>query len=155
MQAELGSRIGNALYEDALRKIIGNWASAKPTDELEAYELVQLAAKQNGKWNKEANARALELVDLALTRAPRSSAALLWKARVYHLQVDQGFAPEGEAPGPTAGRSARTRAARRSPPRSGPGRRAAAAPLLQGSFGDEGGAVLLLKGARRSAGRGT
>ena len=96
-QDELGSRVGHAIYEDGLRKIIGNRASGRSLDDLAAYELVQLASEQMGRATREANAEGLALVDLALARDPRSSAALLWRARGYREQVDQGYAPADEA----------------------------------------------------------
>jgi hypothetical protein len=85
---ELGARIGNAVYADAVFPAILDRASGRPLDDLEAHELAVLAREQLGKLTKEANARGLELIDLAQARDPRSSAALYFRCRLCREQVD-------------------------------------------------------------------
>ena len=94
---ELGARIGNALNSSAIRPAIRDRATRRPVDELEAYELALLAGDQLDHYSKEANARGLELADLALERDPRSSAALVFRAWLYQQQIEEGYGPPAEA----------------------------------------------------------
>lgn len=94
---ELGARIGNAMNSSAIRPAIRDRATRRPVDELEAYELALLAGDQLDKYSKEANARGLELADLALKRDPRSSAALVFRAWLYQQQIEEGYGPAAEA----------------------------------------------------------
>ena len=97
VRGELGYRIGIAVYEDGVFPAILDRASGRSLDDLEANELAILAREQLGRLTKEANAKGLELTDLALARDPRSSAALYIRCRLYREQIDQGYAPEAEA----------------------------------------------------------
>ena len=96
-QDELGARIGNAVNLSGIRPAILDRASRQPLGDLQAYELALLADEQLGKWTKEANAKGMQLIDLALERDPRSSAALVFRAQLYRQQVSMGFAPAAEA----------------------------------------------------------
>ncbi len=97
VRGELGYRIGIAVYQDGVFPAIFDRASGRSLDDLEANDLAILARDQQGRLTKEANAKGLELTDLALARDPRSSAALYIRCRLYREQVDQGYAPEAEA----------------------------------------------------------
>ena len=94
---ELGARIGNALNSSAIRPAIRDRAIRRPVDELEAYELALLAGDELEEYSKEANAKGLELTELALKRDPRSSAALVYRAWLYQQQIDEGYGPPAEA----------------------------------------------------------
>lgn len=94
---ELGARIGNAMNSSAIRPAIRDRATRRPVDELEAYELALLAGDELEEYSKEANARGLELTELALERDPRSSAAIVYRAWLYQQQIDEGYAPPAAA----------------------------------------------------------
>jgi TolB-like protein/Tfp pilus assembly protein PilF len=97
VEDELGARIGDALYRDAIRQAIRERAAQRPPDELAAHELALMADDQSELFTHEANARGLELTEHALARDPRSSFALFIRGRLFRQQVNEGFAPAGEA----------------------------------------------------------
>ncbi|HWL67138.1 MAG TPA: hypothetical protein VNS22_02015, partial [Geminicoccus sp.] len=97
LRDELGSRIGFAAYSAGVFPAITDRASGRPIEELSANDLALLAREQFLEMTQEANARGVELAQLALARDPRSSAALYMLCRLYHDQVSEGYAPQAEA----------------------------------------------------------
>ena len=97
VEDELGARIGDALYRDALRQTIRKRAAQRAVEALAPHELALLADDQYELFTPGANARGLELTERALTRDPRSSFALYMRGRLFRQQVVEGFAPAAEA----------------------------------------------------------
>ncbi|MFO1039155.1 MAG: adenylate/guanylate cyclase domain-containing protein [Geminicoccaceae bacterium] len=94
---ELGARIGNAVNASAIRPAIRDRAMRRPVQDLAAYELALLAGDRLEDYSKEANAKGLELTDLALQRDPRSSAALVYRAWLLQQQIEEGYGSPPEA----------------------------------------------------------
>lgn len=91
VQDELTRRIANALRSGALDAALED-ARGKSGNDLRAYDLLLLAREQRWLWNKEANSKAIELLQQALSVSPRMVAALVELAWLYRQQIDGGFA---------------------------------------------------------------
>jgi class 3 adenylate cyclase/TolB-like protein len=98
VQTELSERIASKMVGDSSVAFDAaiNAARRKPAESLRRHEIMLLANEQSGRWTKEGNAKAVELIEQAIAMDPRDPAGYAQLSWYYQQQLLSGWAESGD-----------------------------------------------------------